>query len=119
LGGAGEMLFPNDWRVYKKYREKLIRVLCFGAVFNSRDKLMPFRRLNSWDDNNLAILFYLLSEYSDDELRSSSYFKDRYTSKISNELRRQCSTCSNRFLPCSTCVAKARMSAEGVSSECL
>lgn len=119
LGGAGETLLPNDWRGYKKYREKLIRVLCFGAVFNSWGNLMPFRRLNNWDDNDIAILFYLLSEYSDDELRSSSYFKDRYASKISHQLHRQCSKCSKHPLPCSTCVAKARLSAEGASSECL
>jgi hypothetical protein len=116
---ARETLFPNEWRRRIGYREKLIRVLCFGAVFNSRNNIGLFRQLDSWDDNDLAILFYLLSKYSDDELQSSSYLKDRYTLKHSRELHRECPAYSKDHLPCSGCVARAQMSAAEVSSEFL
>ncbi|KAM0238929.1 hypothetical protein ACHAP5_008505 [Fusarium lateritium] len=119
LEKARETLFPNAWKRHIGYREKLIRVLCFGAIFDSPHGVVHFRRLNSWDDNDLAILFYLLCNRPDDELQSSYYFKDCYASKISRELHKQCPACSRNDLPCPACIVNAKASAEAASSEFL
>jgi hypothetical protein len=116
---ARKTLFPNEWRRGMGYEEKLVRVLCFGAVFNTRNNVGLFRQLDSLDDNDLVILFYLLSKYSDDELQSFSYLKHHYTSKHSRELHRQCPAYSKDHRPCADCVTRAEMSAAEVSSEFL
>ncbi|KAF4966280.1 hypothetical protein FSARC_6013 [Fusarium sarcochroum] len=103
-------LFPGDWKyTYANRREILGRVLCFGAVLEGEDIEGggAFRRLEPYDDPDLAILTYKLSGYSDEVLGKSIGFQDRYREKCLFKLMAECSVCQSTSETCSECKAQA------------
>ncbi|KAJ4255533.1 hypothetical protein NW762_009530 [Fusarium torreyae] len=106
LKAAHFELFPGDWKyTYTNRREILGRVLCFGVVMEEGSG--AFRRLEPCDDPDLAILTYILSGYSEEALRKSAGFQNRYREKCLLKLMAECSVCQSTSETCSECKAQA------------
>ncbi|KAF4465092.1 heterokaryon incompatibility [Fusarium albosuccineum] len=99
-------IFPGDWKYEYLHRVELIgRVLCFGAVLEESGDA---RRIEDYDEPDLAILVHLLTHLpSDERLESSTDWKDRCQQKALLESRSLCSICRDEMEPCTDCESQA------------
>ncbi|KAM0426903.1 hypothetical protein ACHAPT_007801 [Fusarium lateritium] len=106
LHAAHYRIFPDDWKRDVLSRvEQIGRVLCFGAVVEESGDA---RRLEGYDDPDLAILVYLLTcSSSGEQLLDSEDWKEWYRQKMLLELRSPCTVCQSTTHPCSECERQA------------
>ncbi|RSM20905.1 hypothetical protein CDV31_000276 [Fusarium ambrosium] len=98
-------IFPDDWKNAEPSRlEQIGRVLCFGAVIDQQSG--HARRLESYDDPDLAILVQVLTR-ADEDLQDSEGWEVWYRQKMLLELRSPCSVCRSATHPCSECTRQS------------
>ncbi|KAJ4235828.1 hypothetical protein NW759_000911 [Fusarium solani] len=98
-------IFPDDWKNVELSRlEQIGRVLCFGAVIDQQSGYA--RRLERYDDPDLAILVQLLTR-ADEDLQDSEGWNVWYRQKMLLELRSPCSVCQSATHPCSECTRQS------------
>ncbi|KAM5351814.1 hypothetical protein ACJ41O_004537 [Fusarium nematophilum] len=112
LEAARRQVFPNDWKyeLFFNRLQSIGRVLCFGALLQKHGDA---RRLEPYDDPDLAILVHLLTASkaltSDQELQGTEAWKNRHREKFTLEFRSECPDCSSAVDgPCADCHDKAQ-----------